>query len=627
MYVLKKHDGRFCMKKGLGFVDVFCIAAGAMISSGIFVLPGLAFSRIGPAMIFSYFIAGMLALIGVLSVIELATAMPKAGGDYYFLTRSLGPLVGTVSGLLSWFALSLKTAFAIFGLAEVIYLLSGGVVPLFMTAAPVTVIFAILNIRGAEAAALFEVILVSALLLLLGGYFAIGAPNLELSHFSPFVAEGGSFRSILSTAGFVFVSFGGLLKTATIAEEVRNPRRNIPAGFIAATMVITLLYVALLIVTVGVLPGDELAGSFTPIADSARLLAGKWGFWAVTVASVLAFVTTANAGIMSASRYPLALGRDKLLPPFMAKVNKNGEPVAAIVLTSAIILASLLLNIEKLVKAASAVVISSYILSAAAVLVMRHSRLTNYRPSFRVPLSPWLPLFGIICFSMLIIDMGMAAVEISLGFATFGVLIYFLYGRKRADMEYALLHIVESFTNKNLTADSLEKELFNVLHERDEVVHDAFDEALKTALAIDLEPAAEHEDLLRVVSHSLEKDLAHSAKEIRARFIEREEQGSCVLTPFVALPHIIVDGEGLFKILLVRSREGLELEKGALVKAFFVIVGSRDMRNLHLKALAAIAHLVQHPEFEKRWTHAKNEAQLKDILLLGERVRMSAGSR
>ena len=89
------------MKKGLGFIDVFCIASGAMISSGIFVLPGLAFAQIGPAMIISYFIAGLLALIGVFSVIELATAMPKAGGDYYFLTRSLGPLVGTVAGLLA----------------------------------------------------------------------------------------------------------------------------------------------------------------------------------------------------------------------------------------------------------------------------------------------------------------------------------------------------------------------------------------------------------------------------------------------------------------------------------------------------------------------------------------------
>ncbi len=610
------------MKKGLGFVDVFCIASGAMISSGIFVLPGLAFAQIGPAMILSYLIAGKLALIGVLSVIELATAMPKAGGDYYFLTRSLGPLVGTVSGLLSWFALSLKTAFAIFGLAEVIYLLSGERVPLFATAAPVTLLFAMLNIKGAEAAAKFEVVLVAALFLLLGGYFVMGAPNLQASHFRPFMAEGGSFHAILSTAGFVFVSFGGLLKTATIAEEVRNPRRNIPGGFIAATIAITLLYALLLVVTVGVLPGDELSGSYTPIADAANLLVGKWGYGAITAAAVLAFITTANAGIMSASRYPLALGRDKLLPPCMAKVNKNGEPVVAIILTSTIILLSLLLDIEKLVKAASAVVISSYILSAAAVLVMRHSGLTNYRPTYRVPLCPWLPLFGIVCFSLLIIDMGLAAVEISLGFAGCGVLIYVLYGRKCGSMEYALLHVVEGLTNKQLTTDSLEKELYEVLHQRDELVYDAFDEALQTAVALDLQPGAEPQDLLDVVSRTLEAELADSADEIRQSFIEREEQGSCVLTPFVAIPHIIVDGEKLFKIMLVRSREGLSFEENQSVKAFFVIAGSRDMRHLHLKALAAIAHIVQHPEFEKRWSTAKNEQQLKDILLLSERVRM-----
>lgn len=610
------------MKKGLGFTDVFCIAAGAMISSGIFVLPGLAFSLVGPAMVISYLIAGLLALIGVFSVIELATAMPKAGGDYYFLTRSLGPLVGTVSGLLSWFALSLKTAFAVFGLAEVVFLLSGGLVPLFATAAPVTFFFVFLNIKGTEAAAKFEVVLVFALLVLMGGYFALGVPNIQLSHFRPFIIEGGGLNSIFSTAGFVFVSFGGLLKTATIAEEVRNPRRNIPAGFIAATLAITFLYALLLTVTIGVLPADELTGSFTPIADAARLFAGPMGYIAITAAAVLAFITTANAGIMSASRYPLALGRDKLLPPFTAKVNEKGSPTIAIILTGGVILASLLLDIEKLVKAASAVVISSYILSAVAVLVMRRSKLTNYRPTFRVPFCPWLPLFGIICFSLLIYDMGLAAVEISLGLVMLGVLVYFFYGRKRSNMDYALLHLAEGIVNRNLLSGSLEKELYEIIHERDEVVHDAFDEILKKADAVDLEPGATPEVLLDVIAQILEQGLSLSKQEIRSRFAEREAQGSCVVTPFVAIPHIIVDGEGLFQVLLVRSREGISFETDDSVKAFFVIVGSRDMRNMHLKALAAISHIVQHPEFEKRWSTAKNEAQLKDILLLGNRIRM-----
>ena len=90
------------LKKGLNFFAVFSIATGAMISSGIFILPGLAFARTGPAVFISYFLAGILALIGIFSIIELSTAMPKAGGDYYFINRSLGPFIGPISGFLSW---------------------------------------------------------------------------------------------------------------------------------------------------------------------------------------------------------------------------------------------------------------------------------------------------------------------------------------------------------------------------------------------------------------------------------------------------------------------------------------------------------------------------------------------
>jgi len=610
------------MKKPLGLLDVFCIAAGAMISSGIFILPGLAFAQAGPAVIVAYFLAGVLALIGVLSVVELATAMPKAGGDYYFVTRSLGPLVGTIAGLLSWIALSLKTAFAVFGLAEVIFLLSGERIPLFATAIPVTVFFVFLNLKGAEAAAKLEVVLVLGLLLLMALYFAIGAPNIQASHFHPFIAEDGGWNAILSTTGFVFVSFGGLLNIATISEEVRNPRRNIPGGFIAATLVITVLYTLLLLVTVGVLPARDLSGSFTPLADTARLLMGPAGYVAITIAAVLAFVTTANAGILSASRYPLALGRDRLLPPFAAKVNAKGSPVAAILLTGAVVLGALLLDIDKLVKVASSVVLSSFILSAISVLVLHKSRLTNYRPSFRVPLVPWLPLFGIGCFVFLILDMGLASIEVSLGLLLLSFGMYFFYGRRHASIEYALQHILEPLLKRNLTADALEKELYHSIYNRDEVVHDAFDEILKKADAMDLPPGSAKADLLAVVTRALEKRIPISGRRIRAQFIEREAQGSCVVTPFVAIPHIVVEGKGLFQMLLVRSREGIEFEPGTLVQAFFVMAGSRDMRNMHLKALAAIGHIVQHPEFEKRWAAARNEVQLKDILLLSERVRM-----
>jgi basic amino acid/polyamine antiporter, APA family len=88
------------LKKDLGFIPVLSITIGSMISSGIFILPAVAFSHIGPSIIVSYLLAGVCALIGSLSMIELTTAMPKAGGVYFFTSRSLGAMVGTLSGLL-----------------------------------------------------------------------------------------------------------------------------------------------------------------------------------------------------------------------------------------------------------------------------------------------------------------------------------------------------------------------------------------------------------------------------------------------------------------------------------------------------------------------------------------------
>ena len=101
------------LKKELGLLDVFCVATGAMISSGLFILPGLAFSKAGPAVILSYIIAGMFCIPTLLSMAELTTAIPKAGGDYFYIMRGFGPLLGTVAGFSTWLSLSLKGAFAL----------------------------------------------------------------------------------------------------------------------------------------------------------------------------------------------------------------------------------------------------------------------------------------------------------------------------------------------------------------------------------------------------------------------------------------------------------------------------------------------------------------------------------
>src|SRR6056297_3388164 len=110
--MLKKNK----LHKELGLFDVFAISTGAMFSSGFFLLPGLASGYTGPSVFLAYLVSGLLILPAMFSIAEIATALPRAGGAYYFLDRSLGPLTGTIGGLGTYFALMFKTAFAIIGI-------------------------------------------------------------------------------------------------------------------------------------------------------------------------------------------------------------------------------------------------------------------------------------------------------------------------------------------------------------------------------------------------------------------------------------------------------------------------------------------------------------------------------
>ena len=140
------------LKKELNMLEVFSISSGAMISSGLFVLPSIVFLKAGPSIILSYIFAALLMIPAMLSKAELATAMPKAGGVYFFVHRSLGPLFGTFAGFASWFSLSLKSAFALVGigvfLEPVFPGVSLGLVKFIAIA--FTVVFAILNILSVK---------------------------------------------------------------------------------------------------------------------------------------------------------------------------------------------------------------------------------------------------------------------------------------------------------------------------------------------------------------------------------------------------------------------------------------------------------------------------------------------
>jgi len=233
--------------KKLGFWDVFCIASGAMISSGLFILPGIAHAYAGPAVVFSYLFAGLLVTSGMLSVAEIITAMPKAGGDYFFITRTMGPAAGTVAGLLSWFSLTLKSSFALVGMSTFLAMIVNW--EPHITAVIICMIFIAVNIIGAKESGRLQIILVVGLLALMFLYISWGVTHIDSRHFLPFAPFG--WHPVFATAGIVFISYGGLLKVASIAEEIKNPGRVIPLAMICSLLVISLFYTLMVFVTTG----------------------------------------------------------------------------------------------------------------------------------------------------------------------------------------------------------------------------------------------------------------------------------------------------------------------------------------------------------------------------------------
>lgn len=609
------------LSKELSLLDVFCVATGAMISSGLFILPGLAFAKAGPAVILSYLIAGLFCLPTLLSMAELTTAMPKAGGDYFFIMRGFGPLFGTIAGFSTWFSLSLKAAFALVGMGAYLSIITP--FPLNIIALLCALFFVFLNLVGVREAGKFQIVLVSGLLAMLLLYILWGMKAVEPAHFSPFFAKG--WGSMLATASFVFISFGGLTKVAALAEETQNPGRNLPLGMLLSLLVTSIFYALVIFVTVGVLDQGSLSSTLTPISDGGAVFGGNALKIIVSIGAFLAFISTANAGIMTASRYPLGMSRDRLLPHGLQRISpKFKTPHFSILLTgSFIVIAVLFIKLEVLVKIASSVLILLFILANITVVLFRESKIQSYKPKFRSPLYPFMQVAGILGGTFLLIEMGTATIFLTIVFLSLGFLWYKVYSQKRARQDSALIYVLERLVarDKHLASDNLLSELRDIVIERDELTRDQFHKLIEEATVLDIKNPQRHEDFFRDISTELGKELGVEPQGIFEKFIRRERESSTVIKKGMAIPHIIVEGTNIEKTFLVRARAGIIFPDDEIVHILFIFVGSPDGRVFHLKVLAAIAQITQDPEFEKKWLAVDKEEELKNIILLAERNR------
>jgi amino acid transporter/mannitol/fructose-specific phosphotransferase system IIA component (Ntr-type) len=609
------------LKKELSLLDIFCIATGAMMSSGLFILPGLAYAKAGPAVILSYIIAGVFCVPTVLSMAELTTAMPKAGGDYFYIMRGFGPLLGTIAGFSTWFSLSLKGAFALLGMGAYLTIMTH--LPMHIIALICCLFFIILNLIGVKEAGRFQVWLVMGLLGILISYVIWGMRAVDFGHFSPFLSKG--LNPLFATASFVFISYGGLTKVVALAEEVKNPGRNLPLGMILSLIVTAILYALVIFVTIGVLKLEPLKHDLTPISDGAGVFGGDIFKIIISIGAFLAFISTANAGIMTASRYPLGMSRDKLLPSAFQRINSRFKtPYISILFTGAfMVLAIYFLRLELLVKIASTVLILLYVLANLTLILFRESKISSYRPKFYSPFYPYMQILGILGGGFLLIEMGTFIVFLTMLFLLSGLIWYKIYAQKRASRDSALIYVLERLVakDKELISDNLLAELKDIVIQRDVLVKDKFHKLIEQAKVLDIEGVVNVEDFFKDVSGVLGEELNLKPQVLCEKFIKREKESSTVIKKGLAIPHIIVEGKNIFKVLLIRARGGIVFPQDEVAHTVFVLVGSAGDRVLHLKVLAAIAQVVQNPEFDKKWLEARSEDELRNIILLAERRR------
>ena len=439
------------LERDLGLSSVLAISVGAMIGSGVFILPALALEIAGPAVIVAYALAGVLVVPAALSKSEMATAMPEAGGTYIYIERGMGPLLGTIAGVGTWFSLSFKGALALVG--GVPYLLLLFDLPLKPVALGLAAVLILINIAGAKQTGRLQIVIVVIMLAALGWFAAGSASGVTSANYASFFADG--IGGLLAATGLVFVSYAGVTKVASVAEEVEKPGRNIPLGILGSLAFTTVLYVVIVTVLIGVTDLTSIAGSVTPVAVAAESTLGEFGVIIVILAAILALISTANAGILSSSRYPFAMSRDKLAPPSLSMVSERfGTPVSSITLTGAVLLVLIaFVPILDIAKLASAFQILVFGLINLAVIAFREGS-TEYKPEFTSPLYPWMQIFGTITGLLLLTQMGSVAIGGAVVIIVGSIGWYLLYVRSRVSREGAATDAVRRRVGEDILIET-----------------------------------------------------------------------------------------------------------------------------------------------------------------------------
>ncbi len=446
------------LTRNLGFGDALMLGIGTMIGAGIFILPSIAAERAGPAAIVSYLIGGLIAILTALSISELSSGMPRAGGSYYFINRSLGPFFGTITGIGMWMGLIFATAFYMVGFE---YYLSNFIpIGARVIAIGMTILLIFINLYGTKGAGNFQKVSVIFLLGILVIFIAVNGTDIKSSNLEPFAPQG--WGAVAGLAGILFIGFMGFEVIATVAEEVKDPQKNLWKSMITSVVFVTIIYMVIMTVAIGGVGQEELSLQDTPISYAAKNgPLGDLGWALITLAALLATMSSANASILSASRISFAMGKDRILHPWFNEIHKKYmTPSNSIAITGILILAFQIFGkVALLAEVAGFMFLLTFTLIHACVWVLRRTDPPWYNPSFSSPLFPLIQFIGAFACLLLILQMELLTQAVGSLMVIVAVMWYIAWSRRRSRVEGEVKKVFEEI---NL------EEAKKVLHAEDE---------------------------------------------------------------------------------------------------------------------------------------------------------------
>lgn len=347
--------------------DAVAVGLGAIIGAGIFVVTGIAAGVSGPAFLIGLFIAGIIASFNALSSAQLASVYPHSGGTYEYGYILINPAFGFSAG---WMFLISKLA-----AAGVVAIGFGSYFnQLIPIATPITysvlaiVILTFANYFGIRKAGILNIVIVTITLLSLLYLFFSGLPEIKPVNFKPFAPFGIS--GIAEASALLFFAFTGYARIATLAEEVREPKKTIPKAIIITIVTAIILYAAISIVAIGVVGTENMSRSISPLQVVADALTTPAVSIITTIGASTAMLGVLLSQVLGISRMMLAMGRRNDLPPVFQKIHKRYRvPHIGIFITGSIILLlSLFGSFEFIVQAATFTILLYYSITNIAAL-------------------------------------------------------------------------------------------------------------------------------------------------------------------------------------------------------------------------------------------------------------------